>query len=107
MTLVENAYNLLKKADQLLCMSVNPGYMGQPFTIEVLEKVRLARAWRDKNHLQFEIALDGGVTDETVGPCVTAGASQVVVGRPLFIPKDAAEATRLFRARANEVGAGG
>jgi ribulose-phosphate 3-epimerase len=107
MTLVENAYSILKKADQLLCMSVNPGFMGQPFIIEVLEKVRLARAWRDKNHLEFNIAIDGGVTDETVGPCVTAGANQVVVGRPLFTPKDAAEATRLFRARANEVGAGG
>jgi ribulose-phosphate 3-epimerase len=98
---------MLKKADQLLCMSVNPGFMGQPFIIEVLEKVRLARAWRDKNHLQFDISIDGGVTDETVGPCVTAGANQVVVGGPLFKPKDAAEATRLFRARANEVGAGG
>jgi len=107
MTLVENTYNLLKKADLLLCMSVNPGFMGQPFIIEVLEKVRLARAWRDKNHLQFDIALDGGVTDETVGPCVTAGANQVIVGGPLFKPKDATETTRLFRARANEVGAGG
>ena len=107
MTLVENAYSVLKKADQLLCMSVNPGFMGQPFIIEVLEKVRLARAWRDKNHLEFDISLDGGVTDETVGPCVTSGANQVVVGGALFKPKDAAEATRLFRARANEVGAGG
>src|SRR5277367_3963022 len=40
MTLVENTYSLLKKVDQLLCMSVNPGVMGQPFIIEVLEKVR-------------------------------------------------------------------
>src|SRR5271155_875805 len=105
MTLVENTYSMLKKVDQLLCMSVNPGFMGQPFIIEVLEKVRLARAYRDKNHLQFDIALDGGVTDETVGPCVTSGANQVVVGGPLFKPKDAAETTRLFRARADEVGA--
>ena len=107
LTLVENAYSLLKKADQLLCMSVNPGFMGQPFIIEVLEKVRLAQAYRDKNHLQFDISIDGGVTDETVGPCVTSGANQVVVGRPLFQPKDAGEAVRLLRARANEVGAGG
>ena len=107
MTLVENTYPLLKKVDQLLCMSVNPGFMGQPFIIEVLEKVRLARAYRDKNHLQYDIAVDGGVTDETVGPCVTAGANQVVVGRPIFAPQDAAEATKLLRARANEVGAGG
>src|ERR1700733_12669042 len=107
MTLVENTYTLLKQADQLLCMSVNPGFMGQPFIIEVLEKVRLAQAFRDKNHLHFDISIDGGVTDETVGPCVTSGANQVVVGSPLFTPKDAAETTRLFRARANEVGSGG
>ena len=107
MTLVENTYSLLKTTDQLLCMSVNPGFMGQPFIIEVLEKVRVARAYRDKHHLNFDIALDGGVTDETIGPCVTAGANQVVVGGPIFTPQDATEATRLLRARANEVGAGG
>jgi ribulose-phosphate 3-epimerase len=107
MTLVEKTYALLKTADQLLCMSVNPGFMGQPFIIEVLEKVRLAHTYRDKNHLQFDISVEGGVSDETVGPCVTAGANQVVIGGPLFIPKDAVETTRLLRARANEVGAGG
>lgn len=107
MTLVENTYPLLDKVDQLLCMSVNPGFMGQPFIIEVLEKVRLVQAYRDKHHLHFDISVDGGVTDETIGPCVTAGANQVVVGRPIFISKDAGEATRLLRARANEVGAGG
>ena len=107
LTLVENTYPLLKHIDQLLCMSVNPGFMGQPFIIEVLEKVRLARAYRDQEHLSYDIALDGGVNDETVGPCVTAGANQVVVGGPLFTPKDARDTTRLFRARANEVGAGG
>ena len=107
MTLVENTYSLLKKVDQLLCMSVNPGFLGQPFIIEVLEKVRLAQAYRDKNHLSFDISVDGRVTDETIGPCVTAGANQVVVGGPIFTPKDACEATRLLRARANEVGAGG
>jgi ribulose-phosphate 3-epimerase len=107
MTLVENAHVLLKKADQLLCMSVNPGFMGQPFIIEVLEKVRGAQAFRDKNHLHFDIAVEGRVTDETVGPCVTAGASQVVVGGALFGPKGICETVRLLRARANEVGAGG
>ena len=107
MTLVENAHSLLKKVDQLLFMSVNPGLMGQPFIIEVLEKVRLAQAFRDRHHLQFDISIDGGVTDETIGPCVTAGSNQVVVGSPLFAPKDACEAARLLRARANEVGSGG
>lgn len=107
MTLVEKAYPLLNDLDQLLCMSVNPGFMGQPFIIEVLEKVRLAQAYRDKNHLSYNIAVDGGVTDETIGPCVTAGANQVVVGRPIFTSADAGEVTRLLRARANEVGAGG
>jgi ribulose-phosphate 3-epimerase len=107
MTLVENTYTLLKKVDQLLFMSVNPGFMGQPFIIEVLEKVRLAKAYREKNHLEFDISIEGGVIDETIGPCVTAGADQVVVGRPLFVPPEAVEAARLLRARASEVGAGG
>lgn len=107
MTLVEKTYPLLQKADQLLCMSVNPGCMGQPFIIEVLEKVRLARAYRDKQHLQFDISVDGGVTDETVGPCATSGADQVVVGNPLFVAKDAREITRQFHSRASEVSAGG
>jgi len=107
MTLVENTYPMLKKVDQLLFMSVNPGFLGQPFIIEVLEKVRVAQAYRDKNHLLFDISIDGSVTDETIGPCVTAGANQVVVGRAIFAPKDTVEATRLLRARANEVGAGG
>src|SRR5471032_1490084 len=107
MTLVENTYTLLKKADQLLCMSVNPGFMGQPFIIEVLEKVRLAQAYRDKNHLQFDISVDGGVTDETVGPCVTSGANQVEVSNSIFMAKDAGDVARRFHSRANEVGAGG
>ncbi len=107
LTLVENACPLLKKADQLLCMSVNPGFMGQPFIIEVLEKVRVARAYRDKHRLPFDISVDGGVTDETIGPCVTAGADQVVAGGPILAQKDAAAAVRLLRCRASEVGAGG
>lgn len=107
MTLVEKTYPLLEDVDQLLFMSVNPGFMGQPFLIDVLEKVRLAQAHRDKNHLHFDIAVDGGVDHETIGPCVTAGANQVVVGKPIFATKDAGDATRLLRARANEVGAGG
>ena len=107
LTLVENAHAFLKTIDQLMFMSVNPGFLGQPFIIEVLEKVRLARCLRDKSHLNFDISVDGGVTDETVGPCVAAGANQVVVGGPVFKPKDATESLRLLRARANEVSAGG
>jgi ribulose-phosphate 3-epimerase len=107
LTLVERTFSLLKLVDQLLCMTVNPGFLGQPFIIEVLEKVRIAQAYRDKNHLNFEISVDGGVTDETVGPSVTAGAGQVVVGGPLVAHADPGIAAKLFRARANEVGAGG
>ena len=73
----------------------------------MLEKVRLAHAYRDKNRLSLDISIEGRGTDETVGPCVTSGANQVVVGHPLFNAQDSCEATRLFRARANEVGAGG
>ncbi len=108
MTLVENTYTLLKKADQLLCMSVNPGFMGQPFIIEVLEKVRVARTYRDKNHLQFDISVDGGcdgrnrraVRDRRAR---TKSWSDVRSS----CPRTPVKASRLLRARANEVGAGG
>jgi len=90
---------------QLLCMSVNPGFMGQPFIIEVLEKVRLAQLIGQEpsaiRHLHRR-RRDG----RDRRPCVTSGANQSWWAAALRA-QDAAEAVRLLRARANEVGAGG
>lgn len=107
LTLFQNCTSLLKKVDLLLCMTVNPGFGGQTFIIEVLEKVREARAYRDKHHLDFDIEVDGGLTSETIGPSITAGANVIVAGSSVFGQKDVGAAVELLRARAAEANAGG
>jgi ribulose-phosphate 3-epimerase len=107
LTLVENTYGLLKHVDLLLCMTVNPGFGGQPFIIEVLEKIRLARVYRDEHNLNYDIEVDGGLTADTIGPSVTAGANIIVAGTSVFGKKDIHQAVKDLRARAAEAGAGG
>lgn len=107
LTLFQNTYSLLKKIDLLLCMTVNPGFGGQPFIIEVLEKIRQARAYREQHHLNYDIEVDGGLTASTIGPSVTAGANVIVAGTSVFGQKDATAAVRLLREKAAEAGAGG
>ncbi|HSI86391.1 MAG: ribulose-phosphate 3-epimerase [Candidatus Methylacidiphilales bacterium] len=107
LTLFQNATSLLKKVDLLLCMTVNPGFGGQPFIIEVLEKVRLARAYAEQHGLTYDIEVDGGLTSETIGPSVAAGANVIVAGTSVFGQKDVTAAVRTLRNRAAEVSAGG
>lgn len=107
LTLFQNATSLLKRVDLLLCMTVNPGFGGQPFIIEVLEKVRLARAYAEQHGLPYDIQVDGGLTSETIGPSVAAGANVIVAGTSVFGQKDVTAAVKLLRNRAAEVSAGG
>jgi ribulose-phosphate 3-epimerase len=107
MTLFQNATVLLKHIDVLLCMTVNPGFGGQPFIIEVLDKIRAAVAYREQNNLNYDIEVDGGLTTETIGPSVAAGANIIVAGTSIFGQKNAKEAVAQLRARAAEVRAGG
>ncbi len=107
LTLFENCVSLLKEVDLLLCMTVNPGFGGQHFIIEVLEKVRQARAWREEHGLDYDIEVDGGLNSETVGPSVAGGANLIVAGSSVFGEKDAGAAIKLLEARAAEVNAGG
>jgi ribulose-phosphate 3-epimerase len=98
---------MLKHADMLLCMTVNPGYGGQPFIIEVLEKVRAARAYRELHNLNYDIEVDGGLNAETIGPSVAAGANVIVAGTSIFGQENVEAAVRHLRTRAAEVSAAG
>ena len=102
-TLLENVYPFLPHLDLLLCMTVNPGFGGQTFIIEVLEKVRMARQYILEHHLNVEIEVDGGVNDITAGPAVTSGANVLVAGTSLFAAKDMGEAISNLRRKATEV----
>lgn len=106
-TLVENALPLLPYVDLLLCMTVNPGFGGQTFIIEVLEKVRTARAFIRQHNLDIEIEVDGGIHADTAGPSVAAGANVLVAGSFLFKQKDLKFGVDLLRQRVAEVSSAG
>jgi ribulose-phosphate 3-epimerase len=82
--------------DLALCMSVNPGWGAQTFIANSLDKLtRMRRALPDRIALE----VDGGVNQDTVGPCVQAGANLLVTGSAVFGSDDpAAEYTKLVEA---------
>jgi ribulose-phosphate 3-epimerase len=81
--------------DLALCMSVNPGWGGQDFIPASLDKLtRMRRALPD--HVGLEV--DGGVHEQTAGPCAKAGANFLVTGSAVFGADDPAAAYRAIAA---------
>jgi len=76
--------------DILLVMTVNPGFGGQAFMPEMLEKVRAAASWRVEKSLDFHIEVDGGINPETAALSRQAGASVMVAGTAVFKAADTA-----------------
>ncbi|SDU27163.1 ribulose-5-phosphate 3-epimerase [Verrucomicrobium sp. GAS474] len=107
LTLIEKAEKYMKRVDLVLCMTVNPGFGGQPFIMEVLEKVRFARLFRDQNNLNYDIEVDGGLTADTIGPAVVSGANLIVAGSSIFGKQDIPAAVKLLRQKAAEANAAG
>lgn len=86
--------DLLPMCDILLIMSVYAGFGGQKFIVEVLNKVKEAKEYIDKNSLSIEIEIDGGVNEENAILCKNAGATVLVAGSAVFKsrePKDTIE----------------
>jgi ribulose-phosphate 3-epimerase len=85
--------------DILLVMTVNPGFGGQPFLPEMMEKVRFGARLREERGLDFDIEVDGGINLETARTSIDAGASLLVAGTSVFKASDrAAEIKRLREA---------
>jgi ribulose-phosphate 3-epimerase len=80
----------LGRFDLLLVMTVVPGFGGQPFMPEMLEKVSVAAEWRERDGLDFHIEVDGGITVVTAAQSVAAGADVLVAGTSVFKAGDAA-----------------
>ena len=80
----------LGRFDILLVMTVNPGFGGQPFMPEMLEKVSVAAQWRESDALDFHIQVDGGITVSTATLSVSAGANVLVAGTSVFKSPNAA-----------------
>src|SRR5207247_7041236 len=74
----------LKQIDQLLVMTVNPGFGGQPFVAETLPKIQHADAWRRERKLPYRLEVDGGINLDTAEACARVGADTFVSGTALF-----------------------
>lgn len=74
----------LDQIDLLLVMTVNPGFGGQSFIYECLPKIQQANAWRRDQKLRYRLEVDGGINNQTVAECATAGADTFVAGTALF-----------------------
>ena len=81
----------------VLLMTVNPGFSGQKFIRGVLPKVRQFRQRIDREKLPVLIEVDGGVSTDTVGDIVAAGADVLVSGSGIFGGGDLAGNVRRLR----------
>jgi len=105
----------LDKCDMILLMTVHPGFGGQAFMPEVIEKIKFTRDIcnqlnigaggitrnanvKEGDHLPFDIEVDGGINEETAKLCVEAGANVLVSGSHLFKNPDLKQAVETLRA---------
>ncbi len=99
-TPVELLVDALPRLDYVLVMSVNPGFAGQAFLPRALDKARRLRAMIDGAGLAVEIAMDGGIDRDTIGPVVAAGVEVCVVGSAIFAHGDPLQTMSELRERA-------
>lgn len=79
---------VLDKVDQILLMSVNPGFGGQKFIPSTLEKLKHARQLIDRSGLDIRLEVDGGVTPHNIAEIARAGADMFVAGSAIFGQSD-------------------
>jgi len=98
-TPLEAASAFLPLCDEVLCMTVHPGFGGQSFIPDVLPKIRALR----KAMPQLDVSVDGGLDAETVVRSAEAGGNVFLIGTSLFRTPDMAAAITSIRARAGAV----
>ena len=76
--------NYLEQIDLVLIMSVNPGFGGQKFMPEVLEKIKELKNIQKKENIDFDIEIDGGINFENSKIAIEAGANILVSGTTIF-----------------------
>ena len=84
MTDVEAIRELLPYLDIVLVMSVEPGFGGQAFLTDSLDKIRELKEYRDEHDLSYLIEVDGGINEETAHSAVQAGCDVLVAGSYIF-----------------------
>lgn len=90
---------ILGKIDLILLMSVNPGFGGQKFIPEVLDKITELNKLRAKNNFKFKIQVDGGINDQNAKSLIAAGADNLVAGSYVFSEPSKDYLTRINKLR--------
>ena len=93
---------VLPLVDQVLIMTVNPGFGGQSFIPECLDKVKKVVDLRQAGGYSFDIEVDGGVDDKTIAVCAQAGANVFVAGSYLFKADDLVSQVQTLRKALND-----
>ena len=83
-TEIDIILNVLDKIDLVLIMSVNPGFGGQKFMPEVLNKIKELKKIQKEKGLNFDIEIDGGINFENSKAAIEAGANILVSGTTIF-----------------------
>jgi ribulose-phosphate 3-epimerase len=92
---------VLGDVDQVLVMTVNPGFGGQRFIPGTLAKVEVIRGWIRQRKLAVALEVDGGITEDTIGNAARAGANAFVAGTAIFGAPDYQEAITALRQTAS------
>ena len=104
-TPIEPYLDILRSFDTLLVMSVEPGFGGQSFIPDVLEKARIVRRLVDSGDLTLLVEIDGGINDDTIAQAAEAGIDCFVAGSAVYGAADPAEAVKALRRKAAAVSA--
>ena len=96
-TPAEAVFPFLDLADLVLVMTVEPGFGGQRFMADMLDKLRTLRRVIDERGLSCELEVDGGVDAGTAPLCIDAGATVLVAGSAVFGKDDRAAAIAALR----------
>ncbi len=99
-TPVSSLENVIRDVDQVLIMTVNPGFGGQSYIETMREKIETVRSWIDEGNLAVDLQVDGGISPDTIAHAYAAGANVFVAGTAVFGQQDYAVAIRTLRERA-------
>lgn len=99
----ELIFPVIEKVDEILCMTVQPGYGGQAFIPEVLPKIRILRGHANScGKKELDILVDGGIDSETAAECAAHGANVFIAGTLLYDASDMTKEISLIRQKASE-----
>ncbi|GEP84157.1 putative ribulose-5-phosphate 3-epimerase [Staphylococcus piscifermentans] len=92
---------ILHDVDYVLIMTVNPGFGGQAFISQNIDKVSALHAFKEKYQLDFDIEVDGGINEVTAEQCVDAGATMLVTGSYFFKQDDYGKVVKALKRQDN------